>query len=199
MYEVKGMRARAKTVTFPEATKGGKALPEVTESRQALISALKRTEVYGSKRAKSVLSEQLHKLVNVAENRSQLYGKDLDATSSNLIAHMALLESIGNTLNPTSGLYTARGEQNLKNEAHNVPPSISPEDRPILIKFLTSEALLCSREINKLEQAFDAREKSYSNYVSCKAGLAGITNQIKTYDGDKPETYLKVEYHYMKK
>lgn len=193
------MRVRANTVAFPETLKAGKALPEVLESRQELINAVKKTEIYGSKRgfsSKNPLSDQLHKLVSLAENRSQLYGKDLDATAANLIEHMALLESIGNTLNPTTGMYTARGEQTLKSEpSKNTPPSINPEDRAILIKFLTSEANLCSREIDRIEPAFNAREKSFSNYASYKAGIAGIANQVKTFDGNKPEVYLKVEYH----
>jgi hypothetical protein len=193
------MRSRANTVMFQEATRATKVLPEVGESRQELIEAVMKTEIYGRKKllaAKNPLSEQLHTLVSFAKDRSQLYGKDVDTTANNLIKHMGLLESIGNTLNPTSGLYTARGDQRLKSDAsNNIPPTFSPEDHTVLIKFLTSEAKLCAREIDKVEQAIDASEKSFANFALHKAGMTGIERKIQTFNGEQPQVYLKMEYH----
>ncbi|MDQ2993341.1 MAG: hypothetical protein M3R00_00105, partial [Pseudomonadota bacterium] len=192
------MRVRANTVAYNETAEVDKTLPEVTQSRKDLIEGVKSTAVYKAK-SKDEFTESLRAIVKTAEQRSRLYGKDIEATSNNFIQHLDQLRTIGETLNPKSGRYTGRANFNPRTESKSQDngPEFSTEDREKLIKFLTSEYNLCKREIARVDRAIDASEKAYGNFVLYKTGMAALTPGRNGYVDRSPENFMRIQYHKM--
>ncbi len=192
------MRVRANTVAYNETAEVDKSLPEVTQSRKELIEGVKSTVVYMAK-SKDEFADCLREVVKNAEQRGRLYGKDIEATSTNFIRHLDQLRNIGEALNPKSGRYTGRANFNPRTESKSQGTGLefSPEDRDKLVRFLTSEYNLCKREIARVDRAIDASEKAYANFVLYSTGMSALTPNRTGYAEDRPENFIKIRYHKM--